>query len=123
MSGWAYSGSRIRARMGIRTRWSPSQNSRIVTVFPEICDERIRPASWHTPEQVTPIKNPAALAAGLISLFFSKEVTANSVLGYRNIVFLDLDFFIFVVFVLLASKSLNLFLARYRVQLHFAWAN
>jgi hypothetical protein len=58
-----------------------------------------------TPSQF-PIKNPAADAAGLISLFFIKEVTADSMLGYRNIIVLDLDLVVFIIVVLLASKSL-----------------
>ena len=93
-----------------------------MTAFASFCDGRIRLASRHAASPIAPIKNPAALAAGLISLFFSKEVTAGSVLGYRSIFFLDLDLFVVIVFVLLASKSLVLFLVRYRVQLHFAWA-
>jgi hypothetical protein len=76
----------------------------------------------HVSSGIAEIKSPAALAAGPIFLFFSKEVTADSVLGYRSIIFLDLDLFVFVVFILLASKSLVLLLVRSRVQLHFAWA-
>ena len=68
-------------------------------------------------------KKPRGRCGGANFSLLSKEVTADSVLGYRNIVVLDLDLFVFVIIVLLASKSLALFLMGYRVQLHFAWAS
>jgi hypothetical protein len=53
-----------------------------------------------------PRKNPTALAVGLEFLFFSKEVTANSITGDSVFILLllDLDLIIIIIF-LLASKS------------------
>ena len=50
-------------------------------------------------------KKPRGRCGGANFSLLSKEVTADSVLGYRNIVVLDLDLFVFVIIVLLASKS------------------
>jgi hypothetical protein len=53
------------------------------------------------------IKSPVADATGLISLFLEKEVTANSVAGYRNIIVIGSGSVLIVIIVLLASKSLS----------------
>ena len=73
-------------------------------------------------QSASPNKKPRGRCGGANFSFLSKEVTADSVLGYRSIIFLDLDLFVVLVLVLLASKSLVLLLVRSRVQLHFAWA-
>jgi hypothetical protein len=45
------------------------------------------------------------VSGGVNFSFLSKEVTANKVVGYRNIIIMDLDLLFFVVIFLLASKS------------------
>jgi hypothetical protein len=52
-------------------------------------------------------KKPHGVSGGAGFLFFSKEVTANSITGDRAVFLflLDLDLLIFIVIFLLASKS------------------
>ena len=58
-------------------------------------------------ERTQPKKKPRGVSSGAnFSFFLSKEVTANSVGGYRTfLLLLDLDLIVFVVVILLASKS------------------
>jgi len=50
-------------------------------------------------------KKPRGVSGGVNFSFLVKEVTAKSVIGYRYFIVLDLDLFIVVIIVLLASKS------------------
>jgi hypothetical protein len=50
-------------------------------------------------------KKPRGVSGGVNFSFFIKEVTANSVVGYRYFIVVDLDLVVIVIIVLLASKS------------------
>jgi hypothetical protein len=51
-------------------------------------------------------KKPRGRSGGAnFSFFLSKEVTAKSVTGYRYFIVMDLDLLVFIIIVLLASKS------------------
>jgi hypothetical protein len=50
-------------------------------------------------------KKPRGVSGGVNLSFFIKEVTADSVIGYRYFIVVDLDLVVFVIIVLLASKS------------------
>jgi hypothetical protein len=50
-------------------------------------------------------KKPRGVSGGANFSFLVKEVTAKSAVGYRYFIVLDLDLVVFIIIVLLASKS------------------
>ena len=76
-----------------------------VRVGDGLCDSRTVSKCRGIATFVGPNKKPRGVSGGANFSFLSKEVTANKVVGYRNIIIMDLDLLFFVVIVLLASKS------------------